>query len=476
MRRTSTLPVRQRGAALLLAMLAVIVAMSTLLLTKLSRDDLRILQLERSQAMLAEARTALIDFALVNPDVNPGQAHSLPCPDIDSSGGFAEGESHTSACGAAGVSAMGRLPWKTLGVPALKDAASACLWYVVSGSYKQAGVDTAELINVDTNGQLQLFDIESAAISEGLAAEDRPVAMVIAAMQPLSVQIRSGSSAGSFCVPGANPANYLDTEAISGISNAALSGTADTLDLLAVVAGSSDDHNDRIMTISRADIERRVSNRANYLSDMRSLGLAAAACIADYGANNPGGADDKRLPWPAPVALADYRPDVSYNDADSGLYSGRLADIADDSNTSTGNSIARVLSDCNSTAVPAWTPVQLARWQHWKDHFFYAVAGSHSPVAAAPTICASCLTVNGSGQYAAVLLFANSRLSSGGQLRNVPPIDADTKSNSANYLEGLNAANVPGTAAASDYLSGPLSGTFNDLLFCIDDQLVVSEC
>jgi len=476
MTRISTLRPRQHGAALLLAMLAVIVAMSTILLATLSGDDLRIRQLERSQAMLAAARTALIDFALVNPDVNPGEAHSLPCPDIDSSGGFAEGEAHTSACGALGVSTMGRLPWKTLGVPALKDAASVCLWYVVSGSYKQAGAATAAMINVDTNGQLQLFDIESAGISEGLAAEDRPVAMVIAAMRPLSAQIRTGPVAGSPCVPDANPASYLDTDSISGISNASLNGTADTLDILGVVAGNSQDHNDRIVTISRADIERRVINHAGYLSDMRSLGLAAAACVADYGANNPGGANDKRLPWPAPVALPDYRPDASYDDADSGLYSGRLMDVANDSNTSTGNVIARVLSDCNSVAVPEWTPIQFARWQHWKDHFFYAVAGSHSPTAAAPSICGSCLTVNGSGQYAAVLVFANSRLSSGGQLRNAPPTDADTKSNSGNYLEGLNAANVPGTAVASDYLSGPLSGTFNDLLFCIDDQLVVSEC
>ena len=474
MRPTRTNRQRQRGAALLLIMLGVIAATATVLLLNLSRDELRTRQLTQSQAMLATAREALIDYALLNPDLNPGQPYSLPCPDIDASGGFDEGEAHTTACGAAGVSVMGRLPWRTLGVPALKDAASACLWYVVSGSWKNADVDTAELINIDSNGQLQLFDIETATLSEGLVADERPVAMILAPMQALATQTRPGVSAGTDCVQGASAANYLDRDAGSGISNAVLSGSADTIDLLAVVAGSRDDHNDRIVTITRRDIERSVTGRADFLNSMRSLGLAAAACLAHYGASNPGGANDRRLPWPATVTLGDYRQNINYDDADNGFYSGRLADIADDSNAATGNAIARVLSDCDSSVVPEWTVVQMARWQHWKDHFFYAVGEAFSPSAATPSNCGNCLTVNGSGQYAATLMFANSRLS--GQQRDAPPTDTDTKRFPSNYLEGPNASNVPGPASASDFASGLPSATFNDLLFCIDDQLVVSEC
>tara|TARA_R110002096_G_scaffold130643_5_gene279912 strand:- start:7572 stop:8996 length:1425 start_codon:yes stop_codon:yes gene_type:complete len=465
---------RQSGAALLLIMLAVIVATLAVLLVNLNRNDLRTRQLEKTQAMLADAREALLDFAVTHPDRDPGAAFSLPCPDIDASGGFADGVSHTTACMAAGVSVIGRLPWRTLGVPALKDSSSACLWYAVSGSYKDAGADTAALINVDSNGQLQLYEIESATISEGSAAENRPIAMVIAAMKPLATQSRPGIAPGSDCVAGASAANYLDTDAGSGISNAVLGGAADALDVLGRVAGSREDHNDRIVTISRADLEQRVTARADFLTDMRSLGLAAAACIANYGASNPGGVNDKRLPWPAAVTLADYRPDASYNDADNGFYSGRLADIADDSNLVTGNSIARVLSDCDTGAVPQWTATQMARWQDWKDHFFYAVGEAFSPNAAIPSACGNCLSINGSGQYAAVLLFANSRLAA--QQRNAPPTDVDTKRDPNNYLEGLNAANIPGAAVAADYQSGTVSAAFNDLVFCLDEQLLVSEC
>ncbi len=476
MRPTRVSSQRQQGAALLLIMLGLIMAMSTILLANLSRDDLRTHQLSLSMAQLAKARAALIDFAVVNPNLNLGQAHGLPCPDIDASGGFAEGEAHTSACGAPGVSVIGRLPWRTLGLPPLKDAAAACLWYVVSGSYKQAAAETVEMINTDSNGQLQLFDVESASIAEGLSAEDRPVAMVIAAMQPLATQARPGFTAGNQCVPDANPAGYLDTDAVSGAANSVLSGVADALDVFARVAGDSEEHNDRIVTITRRDIERRVTAGSDHLNTMSELGLAIAACIADYGASNPGGVNDRRLPWPAPVAMTDYRPDASYDDIDAGLHSGRLADIADDSSTASGNSISRVLSDCNSAAVPEWSPLQHARWQQWKDHFFYAVAGAYSPAAAVPSNCGDCLTVNGAGQYAAVLLFANYRLGNGAQVRNAPPGDIDTKLNSANYLEGLNATNIPGAGTTDDYASGPASDAHNDLLFCIDEQLVVTEC
>ncbi len=472
--KTNSIRHRQRGAALLLIMLGVIAATATVLLLNLSRDDLRTRQFKQTQSTLAVAREALIDYALLNPDYNPGEPFSLPCPDIDAGGGFADGEAHTTACGAAGVSMIGRLPWRTLGLPALKDVSSACLWYVVSGTWKNAGSATAAMINNDSNGQLQLYDIERAAISEGVAADDRPIAMVIAPMQALATQTRPGALSGAECVPGANARQYLDADAGSGISNATLNGAVDGVDVLAVVTGARADHNDRIVTVSRSDIERRLINRADFRDNMRSLGLAAAACIANYGASNPGGVTDKRLPWPAPTALTDYRLNANYDDADNGFYSGRLPDITDDSNSTTGNAIARVLSDCDASKVPGWTSIQMARWQHWKDHFYYAVSEAFSPTATTPSNCGNCLTVNVGGQYAAALIFAGSRLA--GQVRNAPPTDADTKRMPGNYLEGLNASNIPGPATAQNFESGVSSPVFNDLLFCIDDQLVVSEC
>lgn len=465
---------RQRGAALILLMLIVIVASTTVLLANVNRDDQHTRRMTDTRASLAEAREALLDYAVLNPDLNAGRSFSLPCPDIDASGGLPEGVAHTSNCGATGASILGRLPWRTLGIAAPKDGGSECLWYVVSGSFKDAGAATSPMINADTNGQLQLVSLDSGTVIEGALPQDRPAAMVIAAMRPVAGQTRPAAVAASQCSPGFTPSDFL--ESATGISNAAVSGVVDGLDAFAVFAGVEAGHNDRIVTISRAEIASRIARRPDIDADMRDLGLAVASCVANYAATNPGGVDDRRLPWPSGVTVTDYRDDADYDDLDNGMFSGRLPDVVDDSNVSIGNGIARVLTDCDPLQVPAWSPSMLSLWQNWKDHFFYAVAESHVPTATVPSACSNCLSVNGAGQYAAIILFSGERLDGLGQVRNAPPTDADTKGDTANYLEDANAASVPGPGALFDYASEASSATFNDRLFCIDEALAVTEC
>ena len=476
MNRNRSGPYRQRGAALLLLMLGVIIATAAVLVAGFSPDRLQVRKQAATMRSLSEARDALLDYAIISPELASPGAFVLPCPDLDGSGGFLEGEAHTTVCGPAGETVMGRVPWRTLGIMPPRDAASECLWYVVSGSWKHAGAATAEMINADTNGQLQLASIETGAIIAGTSPDDRPVAAVIAAMEPLNGQSRPATASGMQCSEPLNAGDYLEDDAPSGSSNADLAGMPNVIDVLGQVADSNDTHNDRMVLIRRSDIASRLYARAGFESEMRSLGLAAAACIADYAVRNPGGANDRRMPWPAPVALSDYRPDTAYDDAAGTLLAGRLPDVVDDSSALTSNPVSRVLSDCDSAAVPAWTVETRARWQRWKDHFFYAVAGSFAPDAAVPSNCNDCLSVNGAGSYAAVLVFANRRLETLSQVRNAPPLDADTKSTSSSYLEGANAGNVPGTGALRDYTSQASTATFNDLLFCIDDGLAVSEC
>lgn len=467
---------RQQGAALLLLMLGVIIAMTTVLVVALDRDRLETRRQVDARTTLAQAREALLDYAVVHPYQFSGEPFALPCPDLNGSGAYAEGEAHTANCGAAGQTMIGRLPWRTLGLPALKDGGAECLWYVVSGSWKQAGSSTAPMINPDSNGQLLLASVDTGAVIEGVAAADRPVAMVIAPMRPLSGQTRPASTPATQCSPGFAGNRFMEADVASGTNNYQLLGTADVVDALGVAATPNDLHNDRIVTISRNDIAERIHNRSGFANEMRSLGLATAACLANYAARNPGGATDLRLPWPAPAALTDYRQDALYDDTTSGLLSGRLADLVDDSNIATGNTIGRVLSDCDGSLVPEWTASMLTQWQNWKDHFFYAVAGSFAPTGAVPSVCTDCLTVNGGGQYAGIVMFANRRLQTALQQRDAPPLDPDTRQDVTNYLESNNMANVPGTGVFLDYSSQPVSPTFNDMLFCIDAGLLVSEC
>ncbi len=467
---------KQRGAALLLLMLVVIIATATVLVTNLTGDALRTRQLTDTQFVMAKAKQALIEYAMLNPDVNVGRSFGLPCPDIDGTGGFVAGEAHSTSCGAAGETVIGRLPWRTLGIPALRDASAACLWYVVSGSYKDADTATAPMINPDSNGHLRLFSVDTGSVVQGLLPQDRPVALVIAAMEPVAGQARVASAAGMQCSPGSDTRQYLDTDPGTGISNAVLSGAADSVEAFATAATPVTLHNDRVIAITRAEIESRVLGRPDHEAQMRALGLAVAGCVANYATGNSGGASDRRLPWPATVTLSDYRADEAYDDSGGGTLSGRLPDVVDDSSALTGNAINRVLADCNTTQVPEWSASTQARWQNWKDHFFYAVADSHAPSATLPSNCGNCITVNGAGQFAAVVIFSHTRLDALAQVRNAPPIDTDTKANVLNYLEGNNALNVPAFGPLLDFASQPAGATFNDLLFCIDAGLVVSEC
>ena len=458
---------RQSGAALLLMMLVVIVGTATILVTKLGLNVMRSTESANTQLALSTAREALLDFAMSLPDTLPGEPVRLPCPDIDSGGGMLDGEAHSLNCGGPGETVIGRLPWRTLGIPAQRDGAGECLWYAISGEYKN-GAAAAAMINPDTNGQLQLVQSESAQIIEGETADTRPVAMIFAPRKALPGQTRQAvSQPAQQCSDDFLASSFLDADAGTGVSNSV------------IVPGVNVDQFVKSITEDaavRKEIADLVYGRHDFDARIRTLTQAVSKCVAAYGLANPGGPNDRRLPWPAPASLGDYRIDSQYDDVTGGILSGRLADSANDSNSTTGNSVNRILSDCSTAAVPEWTPAMLNQWRNWKDHFFYYVADSFSPVAAVPSNCTACISVNASGQYAAVVIFANRRLPGIAQVRNAPPLDADTKFRVRNYLEGANEASHPHLAGVVDLQSGTPTTSFNDLLYCIDSSLAVTPC
>ena len=466
---------RQRGAALLLILLVILVAASASLVTQLGDRRGKIERLNTSRAALADAKQLLLDFAATYPDRYGGQPLQLPCPDIDPSAPFEAGESHTASCGARSVNVIGRFPWRTLGAPVPRDASGSCLWYAVSGSYKSAGTATAEMINPDSNGQLRLYSADDGALLEGAVPEERPVAILLAPMHALPGQARSGTGVpGQICSDDFGAADFLDSA--SGVSNASLSGVANAIDAFAVKSVGDLQHNDQVLTIHRRELARLVHDRSDFDARIRQLARGVASCIAAYGAHNPGGTNDRRLPWPAPVALSDYADASDYDDRDDGVYSGRLPDGVNDSSAVTGNPVARLLSDCNPAVATDWDPSLLAEWQHWKDHFFYAVAGAFQPSAGAPSACGDCLSVNGGGTFAAIVWYSGARLPTLAQRRDAPPLDPDTKQDILNYLEGRNATNHPYLGGPEDYESRVAAADFNDIAYCVDSSLAVDAC
>ncbi|MDH4046691.1 MAG: hypothetical protein OEW68_00445 [Gammaproteobacteria bacterium] len=466
----------QSGAALLLMMLVVLVAATAILVSRLDRGTLHTRQINETQQALAKAKQALIDHALTQADLNAGAALTLPCPDLDAGGATLNGESHTANCGATGVTVLGRFPWRTLATPAYTDSSGECLWYAVSGSYKNAGPATGRMINPDTNGQLQLYSLESGDLIEGVLAEDRPVAMLFAPLSSLPAQLRPGSGiSGNDCSDNFSVSDYLDADLGSGISNALVSGNPDAIERFIVSVSGTGAHNDRVLSIRRSELANAVYRRPDFADSMNDLTRAITGCVAAWGMSNAT-PDDRRLPWPASVSLADYRLDASYDDDAGGVLSGRLANVVDDSSGVTANAVTEILGGCDPSTVPEWNAARWASWQNWKDHFFYAVAESFAPGATIPTSCGTCFSVNGIGAYAAIILFSGERLQALGQRRNAPPLDSDTKGQIANYLEGRNLGAHPYASGSADFETRAADSSFNDVAYCIDAAMTVTSC
>ena len=428
-------------------------------------------------ALLAEAKEALLGYATTWDATHPGELGFLPCPDIDATGILSEGEAHELLCGLPYVSVLGRLPWRTLGLDPGRTRGGECLWYAVSGSWKAGGVAKPALLNEDSSGQFRVVAADGTTIIAGSMPAERPVAVIIAPGQPLPGQLRTTLPLGvTQCGGSFLAANYLDNDTASGINNATLAILPDAIDDVIAADPGATAVNDQVLFITRAEIQDRLLRRVDVQTRLRNLTLAVTKCIADYGKRNPAGPNDRRLPWPAPVDLTEYRTAAQYNDTPVGELSGRVPNVVNDSNGQTANTTTGVLTACNSTSVPEWTPAMATLWQHWKDHLFYALAWDFRPNAPVTTTCTTCLRVNGAGAWAAVVMFSGTRLAALNQVRDEPPMNTDTRSAIANYVEGRNATNHPNAAGTGNYQSGLSTTTFNDILYCIDANLSVSPC
>jgi hypothetical protein len=180
---------RQRGAALI-AMLAVIVLGSSWwLVSALSTPTNRTaLDAEHNARVLSQAKSALLGYvahrALMAAENHPGR---LPCPEAP---GFQNNHDGTNyivdddgvAAGSCTLPAVGRLPWRTLGLDKLTDTAGEPLWYVVSPGWAFPFPGADPVINSNSAGQLTL-DAQAA------------VALIIAPGKAFNVAAAGGCTA-----------------------------------------------------------------------------------------------------------------------------------------------------------------------------------------------------------------------------------------------------------------------------------------
>ncbi len=473
---------KQRGIVLIIMTIVMTLAAIAYLLASISTEELQIDRLEQNYAVLKKAKRALIADALTNhnrPASNPGRIGNLPCP--DKGGANPEGAQDPNCDGTA-ENTIGYFPWKRMGLEALKDATGTCLFYAVSPGYK---LTPGRMLNEDSTGLFQIVD-QAGTVLMGVRPEDRPVAIVFAANEPLPGQARNFDDTSICGLDYNNIDAYLDDDGIT--DNASLVGLDDTIDQFVHATtrsvNAANPVNDNFVTISQQDIWSPLMARDEVRTRMRQLTEAMAVCLADYANANA----QRRLPWPAEMDLSgsNYFDDDNYDDVNNATqgYAGRYPYIVDDSNSEIGGIADDEIfkaAGCTSIDLPSTAAVvetinlQVGNmygdiWHNWKDHFFYALSKDYEPDNGSEGRCNGmndCVSVNGAGnKFAAIVFFSGSSVN--GVARTSPEAgDADQKSVIANYLENNNAADFPDVDGEANYESG-IDG--NDILFCITDE------
>lgn len=269
---------RQRGYALLLLLVIVAAASAYGFAERVGTTQQRWSRTQSTAAALATAKAALLGHAITYRDNHDGDNFGyLPCPDTAGAG------VEQTPCGKAGITAIGLLPYKTLGLPELRDADGNCLWYAVAGSFKSNPRNV--LLNWDTQGSLAVRDAGGRTLA---APDDKSggAAAVVIAPGPANPGQRRGAGG---CGDPVQAAAYLENQGdlfINGVATGAATS------------------NDRVAWITPKEIFDAVVRRADFAA---YLDEGIAAVRSTLGTQNP--AAENKLPTKNPFG----KQTASYN-------------------------------------------------------------------------------------------------------------------------------------------------------------------
>ena len=302
---------KQDGAVFIVMLVILIMGAAAVLIGSLSSRAIQNRRDEVTAKALAQAKDALIGRA-VSDNTMPGR---LPCPEDTSLIGTPnEGQ----ALGSCTLPAIGRLPWKSLGLGDLRDANGDKLWYVLSAGFRNSP------LNSDTPAQLTVDSVPNKA-----------VAIIFSVGPPINGQSRPIPTSST----PPNITQYLELSNNTG-GNAFVS------------SGPSDTFNDRLLLITHDELFRVVEKR---------IAGEVKNCLNEYASISAG-----LYPWASPWNV------LTYADTSGTLY-GRIPDTPFN-DTFSDNSSMHVNwgPRCNISSGSGW-------WLDWKDMVFYAISDAYSP-------------------------------------------------------------------------------------------------
>lgn len=191
--RTST-----RGFALIALLALLIAGAMYFLVGQLDANSIAREREEITARSLAEAKAALIGWSATRGDAGNPRPGELPCPDTSSPGAPGYGN-EASTCSAG---AIGRLPWKTLGISELRDGHGEPLWYAIDGAFRKRPANNNP-INSDTRASMQVYSPEGTTLLTPSGAE--AVAIVFSPGPVVGGQLRGTAAEQT------TAANYLDS-------------------------------------------------------------------------------------------------------------------------------------------------------------------------------------------------------------------------------------------------------------------------
>ena len=394
-----------------------VVGIAAVLVSSLTSSTVKTARQEKTAAALAQAKEALIGISATYTDY-PG---SLPCPDTNDDGTSDAGGS--SEC----PSYIGRLPWKTLGLPDLRDAAGERLWYTLSRNVRR--YNSVLPLNSETTGTLNIT---------GAYTANNLMAIVFAPGANIGTQSRSNSRT-AFCTTTGNTRieSLCATNYLEGSNANPSPGSSPNQGYQNANTGIP--FNDQLISISQDQLFPTVEMR---------IAREAKSCLDNYATFSA-----NKYPWAVPVS------DTTSYASTYNTFFGRLS--ATPSNATSGppdSSMSTVWpSSCTLFASTYWTS--------WQNMVFYQVADGYQPGIVIPG-CIGCFSISGSGNtsagsgtYRAAILIARRAIV--GQVRN--------PTNSSTYLENLNQHQASLTTTFETYNPSDLNySTVNDLVFCLD--------
>lgn len=397
---------KQRGAALMVMLVIIVMGGIALLVGSLSRSGLQIARDQKTTVALAQAKEALIGYAATYRDSHPGNVFGyLPCPDVDNDGASDPIQSSTQ-CAGKNIPVIGRLPWRTLGLPPLRDGHGECLWYAVPGTFKAvAGGNLTDFMNWDTLGQFTVQDT-GGAIMAGTTEHDRPATAIFSAGPPLGTQSYPANS-GQECSGNTNNSvtAYLDG------GNAFSPPPSPPANPIVLTSGSRGNagNNDAMLWVTPAEIFSRVEKRRDFGTFVTTLTTDAVACLSTL---------------PAPITINFDTLAETAGQTVGSLDTGRISNVF-----------------CTSNLV-----------SRWRDNLLYAKC----------TDGTACLSVNGSN-CKGVVIFAGKRNTSQTRASNAQ------RNNFNNYLEvaALAVFTPPGAANITGGALYDPDSPSADILACI---------